>query len=192
MWQSPCQIRWAALQPCACFCGRRCLCKPRVHLPLSLLPHGQEEEEESKTRRFSAPWAYARSLAWLRPMLMLAALYVAALSLILLLFSQLPTPSQLAGALPPCLHARPDGAGWCSVLCAGWVAVIGGLAGWLAGRHAAGLQHGTRLIGAWLLTDFCLAARPPARLLARRREGHDGCGRRRHARAAAPRGAAQL
>lgn len=61
----------------------------------------EEGEEESKARRVSAPWAYARSLAWLRPMLVLAALYLVALSFIVLLFSQLPTPSQLAGALPP-------------------------------------------------------------------------------------------
>ncbi len=60
----------------------------------------EEGEEESKARRVSAPWAYARSLAWLRPVLVLAALYLVALSFIVLLFSQLPTPSQLAGTLP--------------------------------------------------------------------------------------------
>ncbi|KAL4443962.1 hypothetical protein ABPG75_011699 [Micractinium tetrahymenae] len=72
-----------------------------------------EQEEESKARRFSAPWAYARSLVWVRPMLILAALYVAALCLIVLLFSQLPTPGQLAekttaaagaGGVPEQLH----------------------------------------------------------------------------------------
>jgi hypothetical protein len=55
------------------------------------------QEAESKERRYPAALAYIRSLAWVRPILILAVLYVAGLALILLLFSQLPTPSQLAG-----------------------------------------------------------------------------------------------
>lgn len=58
----------------------------------------QAAEEESKQRRISAPWAYARSLAWVRPVLILAVLYICSLSLIVALFSQLPTLSALAGA----------------------------------------------------------------------------------------------
>lgn len=59
--------------------------------------HAQDlAAKENKQRRVSAPWAYLRSLAWVRPILIFAALYISALTLILLLFSQLPTLSELA------------------------------------------------------------------------------------------------
>ncbi|PRW51118.1 putative membrane protein isoform B [Chlorella sorokiniana] len=58
--------------------------------------NGTAQEADSKVRRHPTTGAYIRSLAWVRPVLILAALYVAALSLIVLLFSRLPNLEQLA------------------------------------------------------------------------------------------------
>lgn len=58
--------------------------------------NGTAHEADSKVRRHPTTGAYIRSLAWVRPMLILAALYVASLSLIVLLFSRLPNLEQLA------------------------------------------------------------------------------------------------
>ena len=78
-------------------------CDPLCHCPALLGPgllQERGEGEASKERRrhhiHSPRWAYIRSLAWLRPVLILAALYLLALAAILLLFSRLPTPAQLA------------------------------------------------------------------------------------------------
>ncbi|KAI7844749.1 hypothetical protein COHA_001632 [Chlorella ohadii] len=58
--------------------------------------NGTAHEADSKVRRHPTTGAYIRSLAWVRPVLILAALYVAALSLIVLLFSRLPNLEQMA------------------------------------------------------------------------------------------------
>jgi hypothetical protein len=57
-----------------------------------------KKEGDSKGRRYPAAWAYLRSFAWVRPIAILAVLYICALSIILVLFYQLPSLSQLAGA----------------------------------------------------------------------------------------------
>lgn len=62
-----------------------------------LLVQEDGKEGDSKERRTPAAWAYIRSLAWVRPILILAVLYICALSVILALFYQLPSLSQLAG-----------------------------------------------------------------------------------------------
>jgi hypothetical protein len=58
----------------------------------------QQEEGDSKERRIPAAWAYVRSFAWVRPIIILGVLYICALCIILTLFHKLPTVSQLAGA----------------------------------------------------------------------------------------------
>lgn len=67
--------------------------KPRACSVVNIL---QEDEASSKERRHPPTWAYVRSLAWVRPVLILAALYLLALATILALFSQLPSLSQMA------------------------------------------------------------------------------------------------
>ena len=70
---------------------------PLLCLLCLLQDRGEGEASKERRRHHHTPrWAYIRSLAWLRPVLILGALYLLALAAILLLFARLPTPAQLA------------------------------------------------------------------------------------------------
>lgn len=75
------------------------------------MPQEQLEEEGSKTRRAASSWAYLRGLAWVRPVLILAALYLLALTAIGAVFSQLPSLAQMAERHGGTLAATNGGIG---------------------------------------------------------------------------------